>query len=139
MLSSALVALGYKVHAEWFLDENYNVFDNDDVSDYVWEQTKEVTKILDPYVPDRSDCDDFAWLLKAFAIIGQKKGSSQDAGIAFGWVAYQQDSGVHHAINVAFTKIDNSTQLMVRFFEPQSGQELQLSNREKQNIHMIVC
>lgn len=138
MLSSALVALGYKVHAEWFLDENYNVFDNDDVADYVWEQTKEVTKILDPYVPDRSDCDDFAWLLKAFAIIGQKKGSSQDAGIAFGWVAYQQDSGVHHAINVAFTKIDNTTQLMVRFFEPQSGQELQLSNREKQNIHMII-
>lgn len=77
-----------------------------------------------------NDCDDFARLSAAFAscLHNRTVGHERNTGLALGEFWYVRDAGGGHAINMAIVYQDGKPELM--FFEPQTQQEVKLTERE---------
>ncbi len=86
------------------------------------------------YRPSNNDCDNFAKIAVCFADILHSY-SKIDTGIAIGEFWYVQDSGGAHAILVAIVMEDGK--LKLKFMEPQTGEELKLSDKEIESCTLI--
>ena len=77
------------------------------------------------------DCDNFASTYYVFAQMCHAKAARKEEGISVGELFYRQDTGGGHAINLAITEKG------VVIIEPQNGQEMTLSKKEKESCWMI--
>lgn len=87
---------------------------------------------LSKWTAEEYDCDDFAQFCDSYASILHRKttGRPLKTGLAFGdfWYASNQLGGLH-AINFAVVA-DGANKPKLLFFEPQNGEELQLTTEE---------
>ena len=84
------------------------------------------------------DCDDFAFFAMSFArLIHRKLSPGLKTTIAFGYVSYSKDVGGKHAINLFVDKSARG-EFEVKFFEPQTGLVVELSEHEWNNIQDIA-
>lgn len=78
------------------------------------------------------DCDDFARLFCALLQLAHyKNAGSNTEGVAVGEVHYIRESGSGHAIVCAYTDVGRI------FIEPQTGQQIYLSNEEVASIFFV--
>ena len=108
---------------EWIQQEFYPKY---------WEFLK--TQNLWVYVEQSHDCDDFAGEARLFAqkLNNQTENKGKRA-LAFGELHYTTDEGVGHAINFALIKSAEGN-FKILFFEPQTGESVILSEKEKASI-----
>lgn len=94
-------------------------------------QLKEVIGVSD-YISLANDCDDYARLCAAYAQILNARTlrtvTSEDSGLAFGEFWYMAAGIGCHAINVFLSRVDSGVRLV--FVEPQTGQQLHLTDNE---------
>lgn len=102
-----------------FEDENFRLPQLDWIRDTFIPNWIETLRALDiTYVPERSDCDDFANFCAAYARILNARSTTVKASIAWGFYALTLPDGGRHAINVIFTTEDQYTPIPL-LFEPQ--------------------
>jgi hypothetical protein len=77
------------------------------------------------------DCDNFSSTYYVFCQMCHAKADRKEEGIAVGELFYKQDAGGGHAINLAVTEKG------IIIIEPQNGQEMTLSKKEKENCWLI--
>lgn len=87
------------------------------------------------YAPESFDCDKFAKLVAAFGAVCNLRTSGHKGGLALGVFYYRSPAG-YHAINVAVVPDDDDLDLV--FIEPQTGQELRLSEEELASCYRIT-
>jgi hypothetical protein len=78
--------------------------------------------------PELNDCDDFALLTTALARVCNALSNPKQNALAVGMFCYMPDGGGYHAINFAI--VSEAGQRKVLFLEPQTQQEVKLSERE---------
>jgi len=86
------------------------------------------------------DCDNYAEAFRVYLQILHTKNSKnvvQKQSVAFGVIWYTQDKGGGHAINIFITKDENDL-TYVKFLEPQTGEIVHLSQKEKDSIFFIL-
>jgi hypothetical protein len=85
---------------------------------------------LSPWSPEDNDCDDLARAAAFFAQFLHRNTTNRPAGtaLAFGEFWFNRDLGGGHAVN--FFLCRNSGKVTVEFFEPATGQVVQLSPTE---------
>jgi hypothetical protein len=88
---------------------------------------------LEQWRENENDCDNFAGLAKEIASIcharSARKSGYGGTGLAFGEFWYLDTQQGHHAINVAI--VGNLDALRLVFFEPQTGELVTLSEKER--------
>jgi len=95
------------------------------------------------------DCDNYAEAFRVFLQIVHTKAqkgkddNSRKQAVAIGVVWYERDGRGGHAINVVVSKIedesvDRTESLVVKFIEPQTGEELELTDSERATIFFLL-
>ena len=85
---------------------------------------------VDNYEPESNDCDDFARDAVTFAEkLHVRTGEHRDAALAIGLLHYTRDAGGAHAVNL--WAVDNNGTREIIVVEPQTGQEIKLSESER--------
>ena len=95
------------------------------------------------------DCDNYAEAFRVFLQIVHTKAqkgkddNSTKQSVAIGVVWYERDDRGGHAVNVVVSKIedesvDRTESLVVKFIEPQTGEELELTNSERETIFFVL-
>ena len=88
------------------------------------------------------DCDNYA---EAFSVFLQtvhtkaqkgKDDNSTKQAVAIGVIWYERAGIGGHAINIVVSKIEDD--LVVRFIEPQTGEELELTDTERETIFFVL-
>tara|TARA_R100000687_G_scaffold77945_1_gene70985 strand:+ start:208 stop:666 length:459 start_codon:yes stop_codon:yes gene_type:complete len=88
------------------------------------------------------DCDNYAEAFRVFLQIVHSKtqkgrdDNSKKQAVAIGVIWYERDGRGGHAINVVVTKIEDK--LVVKFIEPQTGEELELTDSERETIFFVL-
>ena len=77
------------------------------------------------------DCDNFSSFYYSFAQACHTKSNRKEQGIAVGEMFYRQNGTGGHAINVAITEKG------VIYIEPQTGQQIKLTDVEKQSCWSV--
>lgn len=119
------------------VDSTYATINDDAAADYFHTVASLTQRQLGQWVENVIDCDKYARLVATLAMVGHAQEPAavkKKTGLALGVFAYISDSQGPHAINFMVTKVTGQTHLRVRFFEPQTGQEIHLSNDEKTGI-----
>jgi hypothetical protein len=112
----------YECPAEWWLQD---FFGRAMIANYA-------RLNLPPWIADRHDCDDFAFLAMSLARACHARSSGAKRGVAIGIFIYERTNVLSpgpHAINFAIVKLNG--EYFVRFFEPQNGQQVFLAEQEK--------
>jgi len=88
------------------------------------------------------DCDNYAEAFRVFlhtihskAMVKEKNTQSKQS-VAFGVIWYTRDKGGGHAINILISEKDGLNKVL--FLEPQNGQLVELSDKEKQSINFCL-
>jgi hypothetical protein len=95
------------------------------------------------------DCDNYAEAFRVFLQIVHSKAqkgktdNSRKQAVAVGVIWYEKAGRGGHAINVVVSKIedesvDRTESLVVKFIEPQTGEELELTNSERETIFFVL-
>ena len=95
------------------------------------------------------DCDNYAEAFRVFLQIVHTKAqkgkddNSTKQSVAIGVIWYERDGRGGHAVNVVVSKIEDESverteSLVVKFIEPQTGEELELTNSEKETIFFVL-
>lgn len=94
-------------------------------------------KVVGPYIPEESDCDDFAEECACFAHAVHRKTLEhpRQTAVAFGEFWYVRWDGVAHAINCFISLVKGAWALL--FFEPQTCQLVELTPEEIASCDMI--
>jgi len=119
------------------VDSTYATVNDADAQGYFSAVARVAQQQLGEWVENVIDCDKYARLVATLAMVGHAQEPAavkKKTGLAVGVFAYVSDTLGPHAINFMVTKVTGQTHLRVRFFEPQTGEELQLSNSEKAGI-----
>ncbi len=88
------------------------------------------------------DCDNYAEAFRVFLQIIHSKSqkgkedNSKKQAVAIGVIWYERDGRGGHAINIVVSK--NEDELIVKFIEPQTGEELDLTDAEKESIFFLL-
>ncbi len=90
------------------------------------------------------DCDNYAEAYRVYTHLVHttylKRNKLNDAkkqSIGVGIIWYTKDDGIGHAINIILTKNDDYNDVIL-FFEPQTGDVIELTENEKQTINYIL-
>ena len=87
------------------------------------------------------DCDNYAESFRVYLQIlhtkAMKNDSAKKQSVAFGVIWFYRDKGGGHAINVFITK-DEEGLVYVKYIEPQTGEIVHLSQKEKESIFFIL-
>ncbi len=97
-------------------------------------------KISD-YTTEENDCDNFSLAAKFYANVlhHQEKSMAKHTGIAFGEFGYTQSmNGSNHAIDIILTQETNKTNIVILFFEPQTGQLVNLTQKEYESCFYYI-
>lgn len=124
-------------------DGTYVLHDDQHCPAFMDDLAKETAHILGGWRTEYRDCDKFARLVQALAIAAHAKSWIDDerevvGGLAVGTLSYTKDSGERHAVNLILTKVLGQQQVNVRTFEPQTGDELFLSETERNSCFKLV-
>jgi|TARA_A100001201_G_scaffold113014_1_gene96813 hypothetical protein len=95
------------------------------------------------------DCDNFAEAYRVFLQIvharsqKDKDDNSRKQSVAVGVVWYTRDKGGGHAINIVISKEKgdegaNINTCFVKYLEPQTGEFVELSHKEKESISYVL-
>jgi len=95
------------------------------------------------------DCDNYAEAFRVFLQIVHTKAqkgkddNSTKQAVAIGVIWYERAGMGGHAINIVVSKIedesvDRNESLVVRFIEPQTGEELELTDTERATIFFLL-
>lgn len=92
------------------------------------------------YYAERFDCDDFAREAWAHAQRCHSIGladtlSRKETALAFGFLTYTRDDGVHHAINWYAAGLPER----IYFYEPQNRRTISLSTAERMSINRLFA
>jgi hypothetical protein len=123
------------------VDSVYSLIDDDGAQDYFAKLAAEAKRQLGQWEENVIDCDKYARFVQTLGMLAHLKrplSARQKSGLALGVFAYVSDSEGPHAINFMVTKVANTALLKVRFFEPQTGEEVHLSRTEKADILWAV-
>ena len=88
------------------------------------------------------DCDNYAEAFRVFLQIVHTKAqkgkddNSTKQAVAIGVIWYERAGVGGHAINIVVSKIEDD--LVVRFIEPQTGEELELTDSERETIFFLL-
>ncbi len=106
---------------EWFLG---------DFASALWTDLNRLG--LEHYAANANDCDKFALDAVWIAHVSHFKANLKPGtGIAVGMFCYQRDAGGAHAINFAIVEEDGQPNII--FLEPQTQQQVYLSDTEAKN------
>ena len=124
-------------------DGDYVMISDASCGQFMADLAEETVKVLGSWRSEYRDCDKFARLLQALAIADHADswiadGRTPNGGLAIGTLSYVQDSGGNHAINLIYTKVIGKSQINLRTYEPQTGEELFLSPSEKASCFKLV-
>ena len=128
----------------YLLDANYVAVSDKDASDYFFKLSKQAASALVGYEETFRDCDKFSRLVQSLGIVThaiswKQMNVPQTAGLGLGVFNYQPDSGNGlHSINFLLTKKESDSSLHIRFFEPQTGNELFLTITEKNSVDLVL-
>ena len=92
---------------------------------------------------DTFDCDNYAEAFRVYLQILHTKAMqkennlSKKQSVAFGVIWFTRDQGGGHAINIFITK-DEEGLVYVKYIEPQTGEIVHLSQKEKESIFFIL-
>ena len=95
----------------------------------------------EPYEPEANDCDDAsgdAWYYarKCHRRTVRAGNGPANSALAFGFMDYQTERGGGHSINCAVCRENGA--LAVVFWEPQTGQEVQLTEDERSSACVTI-
>lgn len=137
-------AEGVPKHRVFLLDTAYVLLDDYKAADYFRDLAFKVQSLLSHWAEDFSDCDKYSRILQSLAALTHaeqwaKIPGVKPAGLAIGVFNYIQDSDRKgHSINVLLTKKRDKDSFCLRFFEPQTGEEVSLSAREITSTTMLL-
>jgi hypothetical protein len=135
-----LVSSSYRVNKDSFLimDSSYSLIDDAKAKSYFRAVANETFSLIGPWMENIRDCDKFSRAVACIGMLSHMRQSRALTGLALGVFAYTQDTGGGHAINFMLTKVAKKEQINIRFFEPQSGNEVILSKTEQSHILWVL-
>ena len=120
------------------LDDSYSLVDDTKAGKYFKSIASEAFSLIGPWMENVRDCDKFSRVVACISMLSHMRQSSDLTGLALGVFAYRKDSGENHAINFMMTKVVKKEKINIRLFEPQTGEEVFLTDREKTNVHWTL-
>ena len=140
VLKSATFYAGFVFPKNGFitLDDAYTCVDDSEAMKFASECAAQSQFILQLWTQERKDCDKFSRLTQAVAMMAHALQSDSKTGLAVGVLNYVKDDGERHSVNAIFGKIKGKSEVTIHVFEPQSGEELFLSDKEKENCLMML-
>ena len=98
---------------------------------HMWEQD------LPEWLEQKGDCDDWAWLFRAYVIEHNWSQQASRVPVACFYLHYTMSDGTHHAINAVV--IRDGEQLLVAPIEPQpEGGLITLTQAERESCTLII-
>lgn len=130
-LEQFLISQGIRPEVIFIADDVYALPDRDWIAgEFAQALAPKLEVLVGPFVPEESDCDDFADVTACFARICHRKtlARPRESSIALGEFWYTRADGGGHAISILVPRVNG--QLALAFFEPQWRQLVTLSQPE---------
>jgi len=131
-----------KLSSVCMMDDNYVYLDANKAPQFFWELSTQVIDTLKGWQAQYRDCDKYSRVVQAIAQMshalqwGEK--NSKPAGLALGVFNYMQKNAGGHSINCALVKTPGKDEFDLRFFEPQTAEELFLTPQEIASAFLIL-
>lgn len=120
------------------MDDAYSAIADERAADYFFSIAQDTQQHLGDWAKNVRDCDKFARFVMFIGMLTHIKQVTRMTGLGLGLWAYVKDGEGGHAINFLVTKKLGAKEVTVRFFEPQTGQEVFLSPSERINTLWII-
>lgn len=139
-LSQKIFDIAIRYEVTYIVDETYVLLLEDDLSNRTFQRSFAKFRDLwiSQYLSGSGDCDDYADL-GTFYVKGvhrRLKKVPTNLAVAFGDFYFKRRDGVYHAINCFFT-LTSPESIGLRFFEPQTGDIITLTQEEIQSCTYI--
>lgn len=120
------------------LDSAYALVADESAAKFFADMARQAQDVFVTWQQEKRDCDKYARFVHTIALTAHALQSKKAAGLAFATLGYVKDGEGGHAINAIVTKLKGKTQLKVRTFEPQTGEELFLSASERNSVMFFL-
>lgn len=123
------------------LDEHY-VYLSDSKSDsFFFNLSNQVVDTFKYWKEDARDCDKYSRVLQAVGMMSHalqwETKSDKPAGITLGVFNFTGSNG-GHSVNCILTKDDGKEEFYLKFYEPQNGREIFMTDPEIRSTHMLL-
>lgn len=124
------------------MDDNYVYLDANKAPQFFWELSTQVIDTLKGWQAQYRDCDKYSRVVQSLGQMshalqwGEK--NSKPAGLALGVFNYKSLKAGNHSINCALVKVAGKNEFDLKFFEPQTAEELFLTPAEIQSAFLIL-
>lgn len=127
----------------YYFDPKYVAVADDKAKAFMSRLATQTFNLLVEWKSDFKDCDKFSRLLQSIGIASHAlqwadRGEGNNAGLGLGVLNYTSNTAGRHSINVLLTKPTGKVSLKLRFYEPQTGEELMLTSTEKRSADLLL-
>jgi hypothetical protein len=134
--------LGIRTSVLCMMDKEYVYVDDASSPQFFWELSTQVIDTLKGWKAEFRDCDKYSRVVQALAQMSHalqwEDKASKPAGLAVGVFNYMQKNAGGHSINCMITKTAGQEKYNLRFFEPQTAEEIFLLPEEIKSAFLIL-